>query len=166
MLRREVEASGADVVVASAGLRARRRPCQPATVAAAGALGIDLSEHVSAPVTPDLVRDAALVLAMERAHVVELVSGHPQGIQTCFTLPEFVRRGRAGGLPAGPAELPARVAAVARGRQPRELLGDLGRDGVPDPGGRPERVHRRVAAELDVLTREVADLLLRPSATR
>jgi len=68
-----VEALGperARVRVTSAGTGAREgQPATDAAIAVAAGDGVDIRSHRSRRVTPTLVRDADLVLVMERAHL-------------------------------------------------------------------------------------------------
>ncbi len=68
-----LDALGPDVSrfeVRSAGTGARTGdPASPPSVAVAAAHGIDLSEHRSRQLTPELVRAADVVLVMEPAHL-------------------------------------------------------------------------------------------------
>ena len=80
----------ADVVVSSAGVRARPGdPAAPHMLAIADRWGLDLHGHRSRPVTAELVTAAALVVTMEADHrdaVARLVPGAPA---RTFTLPEL-----------------------------------------------------------------------------
>src|SRR4051812_30588262 len=68
-------------------------PATPPTGDAARRIGLDLSEHISAPVDPAAVRAADLVIGLERRHVQEIVLMDPPGFAKTFTLKELVRRG-------------------------------------------------------------------------
>ena len=67
------------VLVMSAGLSAMMggRP-SPEAVVVMSEMGLNLSEHASQPVTPQLVRHADLILTMTRAHRHEIVQQWPE----------------------------------------------------------------------------------------
>lgn len=129
-------------------------------------LGLDLSGHRSLPATPEALRDADLVLGMDRAHVRELISRSPDIQPKTFTLTEFVHRAEQ---------------AAPRGRHQRlgdwlDQVGDDRDDGAPpvgvaddivDPYGQRPEVWRAVIAQLDDLAqRAVAALGTRRSLAR
>lgn len=65
----------AAVDVRSAGLHPHRhvdRPAHPLMIAAAANLGYDLTGHLGAALTPDLIAWAGLILAMDRTILAEL----------------------------------------------------------------------------------------------
>ena len=141
---------GASAEVASAGVRALvGHPAEPGAVAAMARRGIDLGDHVARSATPDLVDAADLVVTMEAAHLVDLVSERGDRFERTFTLPELVDRcadhpGRPG------APLCDWLAAVGEGRSARALVGATGLD-VADPYGGSGRRFLRCADELDEL---------------
>lgn len=145
---------GASVDVASAGVSALvGRPAEPGAVAAMARRGIDLRDHVARDASPTLVDAADLVVTMEVAHVVELVSEDSTRFGRTFTFRELVARcgdARRDGAPLGEW-----LAAVGAGRASRELVSATGLD-VADPYGRSDRAFRRCADELDELCGELA----------
>jgi len=56
-------------------------------------LGVDLSRHQSAQVTPEIIRQAALVLTMTRAHREHLKRLLPSAAKKIFTLGEYAGAG-------------------------------------------------------------------------
>ena len=69
------------VEVMSAGTGALEgRPATPQSIETAGCDGVDLTEHRSRRVTPELVRSVDLVLVMERSHlaVVTAMGAKPE----------------------------------------------------------------------------------------
>jgi len=90
LLEHAVRAPG--LSVSSAGVRAQDgRPAAEMAVELASTLGFDLSQHRTRAVTPDLVAQSDLILAMsewQRDHCAGMVAG--MGSRT-FTLREFVR---------------------------------------------------------------------------
>lgn len=148
---------GATVEVGSAGVRALvGHPAEPGAVAAMARRGIDLGDHVARSATTDLVDGADLVITMEGAHVVDLVSGGGAQLARTFTLPELV--GRSGALPRGAATVDDWLVDVGEGRSSRALVGSTDLD-VADPYGRSGRAFRRCADELDELCRSLAAAL-------
>jgi protein-tyrosine-phosphatase len=157
------------VTIASAGLLEGGHPSSPHAVATLAARGIDLREHRSRTLGADRVRDADLVLTMERAHLRAAAVLVPGALVKTFTLREFVRRGlehaRAGGTgarigAAGPSGgLAAWLEALNVDREVAALLRDDPADDVWDPVGGTRADFDRTAQELDVLTGHVAKLL-------
>jgi glycosyltransferase involved in cell wall biosynthesis/protein-tyrosine-phosphatase len=78
------------VTIASAGLDAERgRPSHPVAVQAAAALGIDLSGHRAAPLTPEAVDRADVIFVMDVPQLVALkrrfpVARHKTFLLTCL----------------------------------------------------------------------------------
>ena len=58
-------------------------------IAAADALGLDLSLHQSKPLTDKLVREADLILTMTGAHKQAILQAAPEASGKVFTLAEF-----------------------------------------------------------------------------
>jgi protein-tyrosine-phosphatase len=78
--RRRIAAQGRDgVVVASAGVIGPDRPCPPEALAAAAALGVDLSRHRSRLLTPAIVRDAGLIVVMDARQADTIRRGYGRG---------------------------------------------------------------------------------------
>jgi protein-tyrosine phosphatase len=122
-----------------------------------------LDDHVSRQVSADLVDGAALVIAMERRHVREVVvSSSPSVFGRSFTLRELVRRAssvgprRVGDGDEGES-FDEWLGRVGAGRRIADLVGDDSVDDVADPIGQSLEVYRSTAAELsDLLDRFVA----------
>ena len=159
MLRQECSQRGVPDGIASAGVAAV--PGQAATqeaVRAVRAWGLDLSGHRSQPSTSDLVGGSALVLTMEVAHVVRLVSSHPERFPTTFTLRELVERVQTVTGPRSDRSLEEWVAALNEGRSASGLLARVDLD-VVDPYGHSEAAYRRCAEELHDLSSRAAAAL-------
>ena len=151
--------AGARLSARSGSLVGAHGAMPPVGVTLMHELGLDLSGHRSLPVAPESLRDADLVLGMDREHVRELVS-RSAGIQSkTFTLTEFVHRAEH---------------AAPRGRHQRlsdwldQVGGDRGDDGAPpvgvaddiiDPYGQRPEVWRAVIAQLDDLTQRAVAVL-------
>jgi protein-tyrosine phosphatase len=150
-----------EILVDSAGVQAVPGiPATPPTVDAAASLGLDLSDHRSQAITPELVRSADLVVVMERRHVQEVVLATPEAFGRTFTLKELVRRGSEIG-PRDPGEtFDSWLARVHEGRRPADLLGASDDDDIADPTGRVLADHRSTASELDALIAALLELLV------
>ena len=95
--------------------------------------------------------EADLVLAMARQHVREAVMVDPGCFPRTYTLKEIVRRADENGGPAGDETFEAWLARLNVGRTPTQHLGSSDLDDVADPVGRPRRIFKRTAKELDDL---------------
>ena len=101
--------AGTDIEVVSAGVQATHgAPPARGSVELAARRGLDLTAHVSQPVSADLVADAALVVTMSEAHRDICAHLAPGVSARTFTLRELDRLTTAADpLPATPDE-PAR----------------------------------------------------------
>jgi protein-tyrosine-phosphatase len=159
-LARHATAHDVHLEVSSAGIQAvHGLPATSPTIDAARKIGLDLSQHVSTPLDPGVVRSADVVIALERRHVQEIVLADPSSFSRTFTLKELVRRGTVAG--PKPASQPVRewLQVLHRGRRPTDLLGASSDDDVTDPTGSNATDHRTTAEEVDALTRVVVALL-------
>jgi protein-tyrosine phosphatase len=137
------------VSVSSAGLLPGGAP---ATADARRAVD-GLDDHVSRQLSPAMVDDASLVLAMERRHLREVVVSSPDAFGRTFTLRELVRRASAAGarrVDEGET-FEAWLARVGAGRRAGDLVGDDPSDDVADPIGQPPAVYRATAGDLSEL---------------
>ena len=87
--------------VSSAGSLPGGRPASPGGVRAMATRGLDLHEHRSRTLDPEMVAAADLVLCMARLHLREVVVAAPSALPRTFTLRELVRRGEAVCHPGG-----------------------------------------------------------------
>jgi protein-tyrosine phosphatase len=143
------------LIVRSAGTWARPgSPPTPEAEATAAERGIDISDHRSTPVSPDLIGWADLVITMTAEHRDEVLDMTPDAADRTFTLKELVAL--LGALPPPDVErsrdaLLARVdeasALRASGRAPAPADED-----VADPIGMSDETYRAVAWELEELT--------------
>lgn len=113
--------------------------------------GIGIESHLSHEVTEADLVEADLVLAMARQHVREAVMTDPGCFPRTFTLKELVRRADENGGPADGETFEAWLARLNVGRTPTQHLGSSELDDVADPVGRPRRIFKRTANELDDL---------------
>ncbi len=92
LLRRELETAGVEdqVRVVSAGTRALEdEPASDLAVAEMKRRGLDLREHRSQPLTPDLIREADLILVMEEQHRRSIFSVAPLQLFKVYLLSEL-----------------------------------------------------------------------------
>jgi protein-tyrosine-phosphatase len=163
LARRAAEAD-LPVVVTSAGIAALPGAyATPPTVAAGRRIGLDLSGHLATSLDPSSVRDADLVIGLERRHIQEVVLHEPRAFSRSFTLKELARRGADIGPRAPGQTVGEWLADVHRGRRPTELLGASHIDDVDDPTGSAARDHHTMAEEVDDLAQEVLALLFPPT---
>ena len=104
--------------------------------------GIDVSDHRSRRVTPEMVRAADLVLVAEKAQVMAVVADLGGDFDKVFTLPVYVQR-RAGERLQGMEYMRSTVPEVT------------------DPTGRSPRTWNAVWADLDTWCRAAATQLQR-----
>lgn len=125
--RHRVEQLGwSQVQVASAGVGAwDGSPASEGAVRAAAANGLDLSEHASTFLTPELVESADLILTMSASHAARA-------------------------LDLGAGERVAMLTSFASGGEADETAA-----GIPDPIGGPDAEYAATFAVLDELVEEV-----------
>jgi protein-tyrosine phosphatase len=163
---REAAEADVPVVVTSAGIGALSGAfATPPTVEAGRRIGLDLRGHLATSLDASLVREADLVIGLERRHVQEVVLHEPRAFGRAFTLKELARRGAAVGPRADDQPVGDWLAEVHRGRRPTELLGASPTDDVDDPTGSAMVDHYTVAEEIDDLVHEIFTLLYPTDAT-
>jgi protein-tyrosine phosphatase len=128
--------------------------------------GLDLTAHLSRPLTAAMVAEADLVVGMAREHVREAVVLEPSALPRSFTLRELVRRGEGLGVrraAAGEADaqglepFASWIARVGEDRRAASLLGRDPVDDIADPMGMSRRAYERTAVEIeDLVDRFVA----------
>jgi protein-tyrosine-phosphatase len=103
---------------------------------------------------------ADLVIGMGREHVREAVATNPAVWTRCFTLKEFVRRGRAIGFRRPEQSTEAWLSALHEGRKTADLLGSATQDDVFDPmRSSSEHEFQSCVSQLAHLVEEMASLL-------
>jgi protein-tyrosine phosphatase len=139
--------------VLSAGTNARGgMAAAPEVVETMRGFGIELSEHRSRELTPQLAQGAHVVLGLTREHLREAVMMDPRLLDAGFTVKELARRaGMQGFRPVTDEVLPWLAALVAN-RDVAELLGADAFDDVSDPIGGPMSGYQDTAAELHQLS--------------
>lgn len=140
------------VTVGSAGVRAPQgRAMDRDSAAQLASRGVPLPESTARQLTPDLVRDADLVLTATRAHRAEVLDLEPRALRRTFTVLEFADLCHVVEAEDLPGLVAAAAAARARGPQEADL---------PDPIGRSVEVHADVAQRADVATAAIAERLI------
>ncbi|MCU1497253.1 MAG: sugar-phosphate isomerase, RpiB/LacA/LacB family [Acidimicrobiales bacterium] len=150
LLRHRLHEAGIDATVRSAGFVYDDRPAERRAIAALAEVGVALDAHRASLVTPELVTDADVVLAMEQAHVRDLALLAGADFGRIFTFPDLVSRAEQAG-PLGSQTVASWLAKVAGDRVPRDLLMTRPDLEVRDPMGQSKRAFRACAAELDRL---------------
>ncbi len=74
------------ILAISAGISAGGGPASPQAVAALQEMGIDLSDHLSCPVTEKEIESADLILTMTRSHLQAIISRWPDAAGKAFLL--------------------------------------------------------------------------------
>ncbi len=125
-------------------------PATPESVEAAGERGCDITGHAARRLTPEMVDDAELVVAMAREHRAEIAATIPDSTERTFTLKELVRLLERDplGSPADPGSLGDRVAVAAAARG-QGAPGNPHDEDVVDPLGMPLETYRAIAWELE-----------------
>lgn len=151
LARRHAGATGPSF--SSAGLLRGGVPCPPNLVRVLADRGVDVSQHRSRSLAPDIIAEADLIATMEAQHVREVVTMDPSALAKTVPLLELDRVLRQRTDVDG-------LLALLAGRDPRAYLGTGGTDDVPDPYGRSRRQYRRAVDLIDqVVGRLVANLV-------
>lgn len=150
LLRERSRSLGLELAVSSAGSMFDDRPAEGGAVAALAKLGIDLGQHRSRIVTPEIVSRADLVIGMEQRHVRDISVMPGASLAATFTLPDLVARGASLG-PRGPESSHDWLGRIGAGHSPADVLVSRPDLEVADPMGGSNRAFRRCAAELDDL---------------
>lgn len=159
LLRTRMAEAGADgPEVRSVGTAAVGGPATPAAVEVLANRGIDLSGHVSRPLTGGSLASADLVVAMTRRHEAEIGSADPDARSRTFLAGEVARLGGQVG-PRGARLLTDWVRALDGARGGHFTTGRVA-DEVPDPYGEPLESYRRCADRLDGICGTLARLLV------
>jgi protein-tyrosine phosphatase len=158
LLRTRLAQRGVVATVSSAGLSFDDHPATPEAVVAAGRHGVDIAPHRSRILDAQMVKDADLIIAMERFHAREVMVLDPEAPRRTFTLKELVRRAIAIGPRDAGEPLQSWLERAASGRRTADLLGQSLDDDVADPYRRSDAVYDACAAEIDQLVTTLARL--------
>ena len=151
LLTHRLSELGLPATVRSAGMLAGGAPPPSEVITAMADYGLDVSLHRSEPMTPEILQDADLTLAMARENLRHAVVTAPQIWPRAFTLRELVRRGEAIGPRSPGKSLAGWLARAHEGRERAALLGDGPGDDVADPIGGPAQAYADTAAILSGL---------------
>ena len=157
-LRRRLDDLGVAAQVSSAGRLWEGSPASGDGVTAMRAYGIDTTSHRSRRLTPDMARQADLIIGMAREHVRDVAVIGQDLWPKAFTLKELVRRAAQVG-PRSPGQpFDEWLAKVHAGRTTADLLGTSRNDDIADPIGENAAFYRRTAADINDLTDELVAL--------
>ncbi len=158
---RMTEAGTHGLEVRSVGTAAVGGPATPAAVEVLADRGIDLSGHVSRPLTDGSLASADLVVAMTRRHETVIGSADPAARSRTFLAGEVARLGGQVG-PRGLRLLADWVRALDGARGGHFTTGRVA-DEVADPYGESVETYRDCADRLDGLCTALARLLATPN---
>lgn len=142
-------------IVLSAGLLEGGRPVDETTRSVMAQRGVDLGSHRSEQVTVEELRDADLVLTMERRHARELI------LLAGPDVPVHTLRGfapLASGIDAT-ADGIEWLRAVHAARPRDAFVGDGRADEIDDPIGRPANAHRESIDQIAQACDEIASVI-------
>lgn len=148
-----VDIDGRSWTVRSAGTDQFRLPVDPDTVAAAAAMGLDITEHTSRQVRQGDLDEADLVLTMTRSHLRSIVAIDQSVWPRTFTMKELVRRAR--GVAPDDDGFAGWLGAARTGRRAADMLSPSDEDDVGDPFHCGRAANLKMVAELDRLTAEL-----------
>lgn len=150
LLRDHLRRAGIPATVASRGLLPPGRPVPDPAQAALARRGIDVADYRSQLLTPADVREAGIVIGMERRHLREAVLHETSALDRSYTFRDLIAR--AGGVgPRAGAPLDEWLTKLRGERTASSLLGDGGPDEIPDPMGASAAAFEAVARELEDL---------------
>ena len=159
MLQRQL---GVRATVTSAGTATNLgQMTTPDAMATMAERGINMTARQSVGLHPDVVREASVIITMERAHVAEVVALSAGAFSKVFTLPEIVARGDERGARRSGESMQAYLNRLHDGRKAADLVRPAGRgpsDEVADPYGKSRAAYRKCADELEDLTRRFVAL--------
>jgi len=157
---RALERAEVPAQVVSAGTRARAGSSPPPEVIETmRGFGIELSEHVSRELTPQLAQGAHVVLGLTREHLREAVMMDPRLLDAGFTVKELARRAGMQGYRPVNDPLEPWLATLVANRDVMDLMGADPFDDVSDPIGGPLVRYQDTAAELSQLVDRIVRTL-------
>lgn len=159
LLQRSLDQVGVVASVESSGTMDWLRPAEPEAVEVMAEMGLDISSHVSRPLSVDQIRSVDLVIGLAREHVRDAALLLPDALPQMFTLKEIVRRSGDVMGPGTSESLTSWLSRLAADRTLDSLLGDSVTDDIIDPIGLPVSEYRNTAAEISQLTASLASSL-------
>jgi protein-tyrosine phosphatase len=157
-LARALATRGHDVIVSSAGTHGGLLEVPGDTLRAAAEVGLELADHRSRALTRQTLADdgADLIVTMTREQLRAVVGLDPGAWRRTFTLKELARRG----LDAvGEPDFAKWAAATAAGRKPSDMMAPSEADDLADPYGGSFAEHRQMVAAVEMLTRQIAQMV-------
>ncbi len=152
LLRARLATVAPDVTVGSAGLLFDDRPAERNAARAMAKRGLDLSGHVARIISPELLRDASVIIGMERNHVREVGNLDLDLFARSFTLPELVAAVDVMGPRAAGVELRSWVETAGSARSALDYASaSEPMSEIADPMGGSGRAFRACADEIDAL---------------
>jgi len=155
LARRSLEQRQIPAKVVSAGRLESNIEATPGAVEAMARRKLDLTDHLSTRLTPEVLARAHLVLVMERGHLSDVYQTLPDAIDHAFTLGEFpsLLRTTKGDPSLKPAASPLegarhRIGLANQARDSVRILIDDESSDVADPMGRWALHYRRTAKQL------------------
>jgi len=131
-----------------------------ATQRAAARHDLDIAEHRSRVITAEMIESADLVAVMTNQHARQTIELVPSARQRVFTLKELPRIAPAVDPRSAGEALADWLERLDAERGAMPHVGVRGDNDVDDPYGRPDRVHRRVAAEVVDLVDQLVECTL------
>ena len=160
LLAAHLEEVGVVAHVQSAGTAARGHPTMERAARLLADRGIDVVEHRSRMLEPEVVQAADLIVTAEQQHVVAIAGRWPGLFRRTFTLPELVRRGEAVGRRDG-RPIAEWLLDVGHGRLTAfDYLDSTSIPEVADPTGQSPAVWEQSFARIDALTKRLALVLV------
>jgi protein-tyrosine phosphatase len=137
--------------VSSAGLMTGGEPAATGAVAAMAARRVDLTDHRSTRLSPELIEGSDLVLTMERQHLRASVARRADAFDRIYTLAELVDRSRRRGGPTDRDHLEDWLGRMHQGRTLRGQFAEDPADEIADPLGAGADAFEATAERLDAL---------------
>jgi protein-tyrosine phosphatase len=156
LLQRRLDERGVDAAVTSAGLLPGGSPATELAIETMAGGGLDISAHLSRQVTPYLIDEADLVVAMARQHLIEVTLMAPDAWPRMFQAVDLVRRAEGVGPRPEDQSFADWLAAIGEGRTRSGILGASLSDDVADPVGQSAAVYNRTKELLDDLMTRLA----------
>ena len=143
----------------SAGLRATGGPADDLVEKVLTGRGFDYRSHDSVRATNEVIDRAALVLVMERAHLLEIATTVPDSFAKTFGLTEIVALGNRHGARRKDEPLDQWLSRLCLDRSPATALRGRAEFDVEDPHAGPLSGYERCADQLTRLIDELVILL-------
>ncbi|MGE0309365.1 MAG: hypothetical protein AB7N61_20300 [Acidimicrobiia bacterium] len=157
-LARALATRGHDVIVSSAGTHGGLLEVPVDTLRAAAEVGLQLTDHRSRGLTRQTIAEdgADLIVTMTREQLRAVVGLDPGAWKRTFTLKELARRGMDA---VGEPDVTKWMAAAAAGRKPSDMIAAAEVDDLADPYGCSFAEHRQMVAAVEMLTRQIAQMV-------